>query len=296
MTIAIGRVGLWTSTFEGHPWQEAAEAARQIEALGFPTVWIPEATGRDAFVHSTLLLSATTTLKVATGIANVYARDAMTTAASQKTLAEAFPGRFLLGLGVSSPALVEKVRQHDYGKPYSYMRGYLEAMDAALFTSVAPSSDPGRVLAALGPKMLALSASHAGGAHPYLTPPEHTAISREILGSGPLLAPEQMVVLSSDPTAARDIGRRAISFYLRAPGYLSNLRRLGFGEDDWADWKSPSDRLVDAIVAWGSTDEVCARVRAHHEAGADHVCLQVLTAGRGFPLAEWKELADALLR
>ncbi|MFN0091441.1 MAG: LLM class F420-dependent oxidoreductase [Acidimicrobiales bacterium] len=295
MTIEIGRIGLWTSTFEGHPWQQAADAARQIEALGFPTVWIPEATGRDAFVHSTLLLSATTTLKVATGIANVYARDAMTTAASQKTLAEAFPDRFLLGLGVSSPALVEKVRQHDYGKPYTYMRQYLEAMDKAMFTSVAPASDPGRVLAALGPKMLALSASHAGGAHPYLTPPEHTASAREILGAGALLAPEQMVVLSTDPSAARDIARKAISFYLRAPGYLANLTRLGYGDEDWADWKAPSDRLVDAIVAWGSTDAVCGRIRAHLDAGADHVCIQVLTAGRGFPVSEWTELAGALL-
>jgi probable F420-dependent oxidoreductase len=290
----LGRVGIWTSAFDAHPSAAAQAAAVELEELGYRTLWLNEATGRDPFVMAGLLLGATSTLTVALGIANIYARDAMTTAASQKTLAEAYPGRFVLGLGVSSPVLVEKVRGHDYSKPYSYMKAYLDAMDAAPFNAVGPAEPPGRVLAALGPKMLELSAARADGAHPYLTTPDHTRTSREVLGPDVLLAPEQMVVLESDPSAARAIGRAAISFYLRAPGYLANLRRLGFSDDDWADWKAPSDRLVDAIVAWGDVDAAVARVREHHDAGADHVAVQVLRGDRDLPLAEWRALAPAL--
>ncbi len=263
--------------------------------MGFPVLWINETSGRDPFVLASLLLSATSTLKLATGIANVYARDAMTTAACQKTLAEAFPGRFLLGLGVSSPVLVEKVRKHTYGKPLSYLKSYLDAMDEAMFTAVGPSEDPGRVLAALGPRMLELSATRANGAHPYLTTPDHTRQAREILGSDSLLAPEQMAVLETDPSSARAIARAAVGFYLRAPGYLANLRRLGFTDEDWADPKAASDRLVDSLVAWGDVDAIAHRVAEHHDAGADHVCVQVLRADREIPLTEWRQLAAALL-
>jgi probable F420-dependent oxidoreductase len=240
------------------------------------------------------LLGATSTLKVALGIANVYARDAVTTAAAQKTLAEAYPDRFLLGLGVSSPVLVEKVRGHDYSKPLTYMKAYLEAMDKAPFTSVAPSTPPERVLAALGPRMLELSATYANGAHPYLTTPEHTRTSKALLGPDVYLAPEQMVVLESDPTSARAIGRSALSFYLRAPGYLANLRRLGFSDDDWADPKAASDRLVDGIVAWGGLQQASDRVQEHLDAGADHVAVQVLRGDREIPLPEWRDLAPLL--
>jgi probable F420-dependent oxidoreductase len=295
MTIDIGRIGIWTSALEGQPASRVREAAQELESLGFPILWINEATGRDPFVLSTMLLAATSTLKMATGIANVYARDAMTMAASQKTLAEAFPGRFLLGLGVSSPVLVERVRKHSYDKPFSYMASYLEAMDEAMFNSVRPGEDPGRVLAALGPRMLELSATRANGAHPYLTTPDHTRTAREIIGPDALLAPEQMVVLEADPAKAREIGRSAVSFYLRAPGYLANLRRLGFSDDDWADPKAASDRLVDGIVAWGDIDAVARRVREHHDAGADHVCVQALRGDRELPRTEWRELAAALL-
>jgi probable F420-dependent oxidoreductase len=263
--------------------------------MGFPVVWINETTGRDPFVLATMLLSATSTLKLATGIANVYARDALTMAACQKTLAEAFPGRFLLGLGVSSPVLVERVRKHSYDKPLSYLRSYLDDMDAAPFNAVAPTDDPGRLLAALGPRMLELSAMRANGAHPYLTTPDHTRQAREIVGPGPLVAPEQMVVFETDPAAARAIGRAALSFYLRAPGYLANLRRLGFADEDWADPKAASDRLVDAVVAWGDIDAIARRVGEHHEAGADHVCVQVLSSIRDLPVTEWRELAAALV-
>jgi probable F420-dependent oxidoreductase len=295
MTIDIGRIGIWTSAFEMQPSAAAKEATQELEALGYPIVWLNEATGRDPFVMSALLLAATSTIKVATGIANVYARDAMTTAACQKTLAEAFPERFLLGLGVSSPVLVEKVRKHSYDKPLSYMRSYLAAMDEAMYTAVGPAEKQGRVLAALGPKMLELAATQADGAHPYLTTPDHTRQAREIMGAGVLLAPEQMVVLETDPAKARAIGRAGLSFYTRAPGYLANLRRLGFSDDDWADPKAASDRLVDGVVAWGDLDRVVARVREHFDAGADHVCVQVLRPDRDLPLVEWRELAAALL-
>ena len=295
VTIDVGRVGIWTAAFEGQPSAAAKEATLELEALGYPIVWLNEATGRDPFVMASLLLSATSTMKVATGIANVYARDAMATAACQKTLAEAFPGRFLLGLGVSSPVLVEKVRKHSYDKPLSYMRSYLEAMDEALFTSVGPQETPARVLAALGPKMLELAATRADGAHPYLTTPDHTRQARDIMGPAAFLAPEQMVVLETDPATARAIGRAAVGFYLRAPGYLANLRRLGFADDDWADPKAASDRLVDGVVAWGKLDRIVARVREHLDAGADHVCVQVLRPDRELPRAEWRELATAVL-
>lgn len=291
----LGRIGIWTSTFDAHPSAAAQAAANDLEGLGYRTLWLNEATGRDPFAMAGLLLSATSTLNIALGIANIYARDAMTTSAATKTLAEAYPGRFLLGLGVSSPVLVSKVRGHDYDKPLSYMRTYLEAMDSAPFNAVGPSEPPQRVLAALGPKMLELSATHANGAHPYLTTPEHTQLSREILGPDVLLAPELMVCLETDPAVARAIGRGALSFYLRAPGYLANLRRLGFGDDDWADPKAPSDRLVDAIVAWGDVGVAAERVRQHQDAGADHVAVQVLRGDRAIPTDEWRELAGVLL-
>lgn len=295
MTIDVGRVGIWTAALEGVSAAEAGEAARALEAMGFSTLWINETTGRDPFVLATLLLSATSTLKVATGIANVYARDALTMAACQKSLAEAFPERFLLGLGVSSPVLVERVRKHSYDKPLSYLASYLDDMDAAPYTSIPPAKAPPRVLAALGPRMLELAARRADGAHPYLTTPDHTRQARQIIGPDALLAPEQMVVLETDPAEARAIGRAAVGFYLRAPGYLANLRRLGFTDDDWADPKAASDRLVDAIVAWGDLDTIVERVGEHYDAGADHVCIQVLSRTHELPLTEWRELAAALL-
>jgi len=295
MKVDVGRVGIWTAALEGVPAARVREAAQALEQTGYRALWINETTGRDPFVLATLLLSATSTLKVATGIANVYARDALTMAACQKSLAEAFPGRFLLGLGVSSPVLVERVRKHSYDKPRSYLASYLDDMDAAPYTSVAPSPAPPRVLAALGPRMLELAAQRADGAHPYLTTPDHTRQARAIIGPDALLAPEQMVVLETDPAEARAIGRAAVGFYLRAPGYLANLRRLGFTDDDWADPKAASDRLVDAIVAWGDLDTIARRVGEHHDAGADHVCIQVLGRTHELPLAAWRQLADALV-
>ena len=291
--IDIGRVGIWSGALDGHRTAAAQDAARLLESLGFSTLWVPEAVGRDPFVNSANLLAATSTLKLATGIANIYARDPMTTVACQKTLAEAYPERFLLGLGVSHKHLVFNVRNHDYSKPLSYMRDYLAAMDKAMFKAVGPKEDPGCVIAALGPKMLELAASQCSGAHPYFTTPDHTAMCRETMGAGPLLAPEQMVVLEIDPAKAREIARAGMGVYLRAPNYLNNLKRMGFEEADWSG--GPTDRLVDGIVAWGSLDRIKARVQAHHDAGADHVCVQVLRADGAIPAAEWRELAPALL-
>jgi probable F420-dependent oxidoreductase len=242
-----------------------------------------------------LLLSATSRIIVATGIANIYARDPVTTVAGQNTLAEAYPGRFLLGLGVSHVPLVEQLRGHTYGKPVPSMRAYLEGMDRAPYRAVPPSIKPIRVLAALGPQMLRLAAERADGAHSYFVPPEHTSRAREILGSDRLLAVEQAVVFETDASKAREIARAHTSRYLALPNYVNNMRRLGFGDSDLT--KSGSDRLIDAIVAWGDLAAITDRIRAHQSAGASHVCVQVLPADpQALPFREWRELASALLR
>jgi probable F420-dependent oxidoreductase len=288
----IGRIGVWTFQLEQQPAARARAAAAEIEALGYGALWIPEALGREVFTHAALLLDGTTRLPVATGIANIWARDAMAMAAAQRTLAEAHPDRFLLGVGVSHAPMVEGIRGHRYVRPLAAMRAYLDAMDAAPFMAVAPASEPPRVIGALAPRMLALAAERTAGAHPYFVPPEHTRRAREIMGRGPLLAPEQAVVLDTDAVRARALARAHMAIYLGLPNYVNNLRRLGFDEADLAD--GGSDRLVDAIVAWGDVEAIVARVRAHHDAGADHVALQVLTSDpRVLPLAEWGRLATA---
>jgi probable F420-dependent oxidoreductase len=289
-----GRVGIWTGVLDAVPSSEAQQVARELEELGFPTLWIPETVGRDPFVMATLLLSATETLKVATGIANIYARDAVTMANTQRSLEEAFPGRFLLGLGVSHSHLVDRVRHHDYSKPYSRMVEYLGEMDGAIFRAVGPQERPATVLAALGPKMLRLAAEQADGAHPYFVPVDHTATAREIMGPDAILAPEQMVVLETDRAKALEIARKGMAVYLRAPNYLNNLKRFGFTDDDVAD--GGSERLVDAIVACGDVDAAVARVQAHFDAGASHVTVQALGEDlTAVPREAWRELAAALL-
>jgi len=290
----LGRVGLW-HFLDVFPAPVARAAAREAEQLGFKALWIPEALGREVFTHAGLLLGATERLIVATGIANVWARDAMAMAAGQKTLAEAYPGRFLLGMGVSHAPLVAGMRGHEYSRPLTYLRRYLDAMDAAPYMAAPPAEPPPRVLASLHPKSLELARERAWGSHPYFVPPEHTAQARRVLGPGRLLAPEQMVCLVRDPSAARAVARQAMQMYLGLPNYVRNLLALGFTADDVAN--GGSDRLVDAIVAWGGVEAIAARVKAHHDAGADHVCLQVLRANPNeLPRAEWRELAAALLR
>lgn len=290
--IDIGRVGIWTGALDGHPAGAVREVAAELDQAGWPTLWIPETVGRDPFVAAAMILEAAPRMKVATGIASIWARDALTTANATRTLNEAYDGRFLLGLGVSHHTLTEWVRKHQYAKPLTRMREYLTAMDKARFAGVQPAEPPSRVLAALGPKMLELSAELADGAHPYFVPPEHTAIAREAIGAGKLLAVEQMVVLETDPSAAREIARKHMGIYLGLPNYANNLIRMGYSE---ADITGAADNVVDAIVAWGSLDDVLARVGAHHDAGADHVCVQVLTADAALPRAGWSELAGALL-
>ncbi len=278
---------------DAHPTPVARAAAQLIEQLGFGALWIPETLGRDPFVAAALLLGATERLPIATGIANIYARDPMTMANAQKTLAEAFPNRFLLGLGVSHSHLVAGIRKHDYSKPYSHMVEFLDRMDAARYMAVPPERDPGRVLAALGPKMLELAATRAQGAHPYFTTPEHTALARAAMGADALLAPEQMCVLSTDPVEARAIARGNMKIYMGLPNYWNNLLRLGFTEADRED--GGSDRLVDAVVVWGTAQQVADRVAEHRTAGANHVCVQVLRGDRQIPEREWRDLAAVLL-
>jgi probable F420-dependent oxidoreductase len=293
-TIQLGPIGIWTRQFEEQPAAKAQETAHELEELGYGALWFGEALGREVLTNAGLLLTGTKRIVIATGIANIYARDAVAMAAGQKTLAEAYPNRFLLGLGVSHIPLVEKLRGHRYEKPVATMRAYLEAMDQAPYSSVAPSTKPARVLAALGPKMLELSGKLADGAHPYNTNPEHTAQARAILGPQPYLCPEQAVVLGTDPQKARGIGRAFLGFYLTLPNYANNLLRLGFDEGDFKD--GGSNRLIDAIIAWGDLSAIRDRIREHHWAGADHVCIQVLTADpKALPLSEWRELASALL-
>lgn len=293
-SMELGAIGIWTAQFDYQPAAKAREAAAELEQLGFGAIWFPESVGRESLTNAALLLGATSRIVIATGIANIYARDPVTMAAGQKTLAEAYPGRFLLGLGVSHIPLVEQVRGHRYGKPVASMRAYLDGMDRAPYRAVPPSVSPIRVLAALGPKMLRLAAERAGGAHPYFVPPEHTARAREILGSDRLLAVEQAVVLETDSTKAREIARAHASRYLALPNYANNLRRLGFGDEDLVG--GGSKRLVDAIVAWGDMTAVIERVRAHQSAGANHVCIQVLPPDpQALPIQEWREVASALL-
>ena len=210
----------------------SSDLAAELEALGYGAIWLPEAVGRDPFVSAAMLLSATQRIVLATGIASIYARDAMTMNAALQTMTDAFPERFMLGLGVSHQPMVEGVHGHAYDKPYSTMVSYLDGMDRGMFFATGPTEAPQRVLAALGPKMLKLSAERGLGAHPYFVPVEHTAIAREVLGAGPLLAPEQAVVFETDPAKARDIARRHMATYLNQPNYTNNLKRLGWSDGD----------------------------------------------------------------
>src|SRR5436190_390334 len=223
----LGKLGVW-APMDVLTAAEGAEFARRVEAWGYAALWLPESRGRDVLVHSSWLLANTKTLIVAPGIANIYARDPMAMANGQRALAEQSGGRFLLGVGVSHVPSVEGVRGHTYGKPMATMRAYLEAMRAAPYGAPEPPERPLTILAALGPRMLALSASHADGAHPYNVTPEHTAEARRILGPGKLLCPEQMVLLETDASSARRAARLALAPYLKLENYVNNWRRCGF--------------------------------------------------------------------
>jgi probable F420-dependent oxidoreductase len=229
---------------------------------------------------------------VASGIANIWARDATATVAGANTLAEAYPGRFVLGLGVSHPPQLAP-RGIEYRRPVATMRAYLEAMDGVGYEGPLPEAPVPRILAALRPPMLELARDRTDGAHPYFVPPEHTRRAREILGPERLLAPEQAVLLETDPALARARARDHMAWYLTLPNYAENLRWLGFTDDDFGD--GISDRLVDAVVAWGDEAAIRARVQAHLDAGADHVAVQPLAPDRGLGLDQLRALAPALL-
>jgi probable F420-dependent oxidoreductase len=272
--MSLAKLGVW-AMLDPLNATEAAALAQRIENWGYGALWTPEAFGREVFSSSAHLLAQTRTLTVASGIANIYARDGMSAAAASKGLNEQSGGRFLLGLGVSHVPLVQ-ARQHDYGKPVATMRAYLEAMAAAPYMAPPPAQTPKVLLAALGPKMLELAAEKADGAHPYNTTPEHTAEARGILGAGKLLCVEQAALLETDPAKARAIGRSFLEIYFTLPNYVNNWRRLGFGDADIAG--GGSDRLIDAVIAWGDERRIRERIQAHLAAGADHVCVQTIGA------------------
>ena len=267
----LGKLAAWTifSTFDA---RNGAAFAQRIEHWGYDALWIPEAFGRDPLIGASWILANTTKLNVATGIANIYARDSLATVNAQYALAEQSEDRFLLGVGVSHIPLVEGVRRHKYEKPIAAMTAYLESMKNATYVGPAPTETPKTVIAALGPRMLEVAAKHADGAHPYNVTPEHTAAARRILGADKLLCPEQKVLLETDPTKARAIGRRALELYLTLPNYRNNFLRMGFTEQDMED--GGSNRLVDGLVAWGDEHQIRARIQEHWDAGADQVCIQ----------------------
>lgn len=269
----LGRFGVWTHV-DTMSAADAAAYAKRVEAWGYEAMWLPEAVGRDPFVTIAHLGAHTTRLHYATGIANIYARDPMAMNALRLTTGEVTGNRFVLGMGVSHGHLVAGVRGHEYGKPVTTMRNYLDAMGKALFMASKPTEDVPIVLAALRPKMLELAAERCAGAHPYFVTPEHTARAREILGKDKILAPEQKVLLCTDATKARAVARAAMKIYVALPNYQNCLKWLGFTEADFGG--NISDRLVDAIVAWGDEGAIRKRIQQHYDAGADHVCIQPL--------------------
>ncbi len=271
----LKKLGVWSAT-DGLSAAAAASFAKRVEAWGYGALWIPEAIGREVFSASAWLLANTSRLIVASGIANIYARDSLSSAAAQKGLNEQSGDRFLLGLGVSHIPLVQDVRQHEYGKPVATMRAYLQGMANAPYKSAPPAAPPKTVLAALGPRMVELSAELADGAHPYNVTPEHTGQARTILGAGKLLCVEQGAILETDPGQARALARQFLTLYLGLPNYVNNWRRLGFSDTDFAS--GGSDRLIDAVIVWGDERAIRARIEEHWQAGADHVCVQAIGA------------------
>lgn len=285
--MTLGGTGIWAADLRyGHgqdkPDTAIREAAAELEELGYTAAWIPDV-GGDVFGPLARLLDATTTMTVATGILNVWKHTAAEVAAFRAGLTGAHQDRLLLGLGVSHGALIGD----EWARPIDVMIRYLDDLDSEGVPG------PGRCLAALGPRMLALAAARSAGAHPYLVTPEHTARARAALGAGALLAPEQGVVLERNPEEARAVARVNLAVYAGLPNYTNNWRRLGFSDEDVSEL---SDRLVDALVAWGDPETIARRVREHRDAGADHVCVQVLGAqGAPMPRAAWRELAPAVV-
>ncbi|WP_214322492.1 TIGR03620 family F420-dependent LLM class oxidoreductase [Nonomuraea sediminis] len=285
--VEVGRVGVWAGEMDRYSAPVVRRVAAVVEDLGYSALWLSETAGREAMAQAAMVLSATQRVVIATGTASIYARDAVTAAAAQRTLAEAFPGRFLLGLGVSHPMLVTDVRGHRFGPPVATMRAYLDAMDAAPFGPSVPA--PPRVLAALGPRMLRLAAERAWGAHPLGMPVAHTRHARSLLGPEAMLAVTQLAVLDPSRSRAAELARAHAAAAL--PNRLTLLRGLGFDDPESLD-----DHLVEALVATGGPEDVAHRVEEHLEAGADHVSLHILTTTPDEPpLRQWQDLATHLL-
>jgi probable F420-dependent oxidoreductase len=287
MALTLTGIGVWSPALRRHPDRgEAADAAAELEALGYSALWFPGGDAHGAFDAAGELLRATSSVTVATGILSVWDSDPEMVAAGRAELSDAYDGRFLLGLGVSHAARVGEDR---YSRPLEKMRTFLDSLDVAA-PMVLPED---RALAALGPRMLELARDRSLGAHPYLVTPEHTRVAREAVGPEKLVAPEQAVVLESDPERARTLARDHLALYMKLPNYSNNWRRLGFGDEDLAG--GGSDRLVDALVAWGDEDAIRARVDEHREAGADQVLIQAITGGDGPPRDAWRRLAPVLI-
>lgn len=288
----MGPVGVWSFALQRLSAVDEREATRELEGLGFPATWIPESLGsKEAFAHSSILLGATKTLVIAPGIANIHARDPMAMANAAAALGEAYPGRFVLGIGVSHKPSVE-TRGSEYGKPVETMRRYLDWMAAAQYAAPEPDPPVPLVLAALGPRMLELAAERTDGAHPYFVPVEHTVEARRVLGAGPFLGVEQTAVLTTDRAAGLRIARAFAKNYLALPNYANNLRRLGWSDGDLAG--EGSERLIDAVIAIGDVEAIAQRVRDQLAAGADHVCVQLREEQSADPaLSAYRELAAA---
>jgi probable F420-dependent oxidoreductase len=282
----LSGIGIWSSQLRYGNAEEATDAAAELEELGFSALWIPDVGGPvlDSVDH---LLASTKQLVIATGILNLWMHEPSDVAAGYASLTKTHGERFLLGIGCSHAPLIDSKEPGRYRKPLASTRAFLDAIDAA----EQPVPAENRVLAALGPKMLELSATRCRGAHPYLVTPDHTRQAREMLGTGPLLLPEQTVLFADSRDDARAVGTDWLRAYLALPNYANNLLRSGFTRDDL---ESVSDRLFDAIIAWGDEDAIVARVNEHKQAGADHVCVQALAADpREFPREQWRRLAAA---
>jgi probable F420-dependent oxidoreductase len=283
----IGKLGVWWF-LDALKAPDTAAFAQKVERLGYSALWIPEAVGRDPFPHAAYLLANTDRLIVATGIANIFARGPMAMYSGARTLAEQSGGRFVLGIGVSHAPLVEKLRGMDYTKPYSTMKTYLAQMKASAYQAVKPAEEPPIVIAALHPKMLDHAAAETHGTHTYFVPPEHTAKARAQIGPKPWICAAQAVILETDADKARKAARGYMKTYVpRLPNYKNNLTNLGWSDADFEN--GCSDRLVDAIVAWGTAEKIRERIEAHWKAGATHVCILPLPAD-GSPIPDEKAL------
>ena len=289
----LGRVGIWSGAISLIPAAEARRVLGAVEDAGFSSLWIPESFAKEVFAHTSALLASSRDLVIATGIANILARDPTAMINGARTVVDAYPGRFVLGVGVSHAPSARR-RGAGYDRPFTMMERYLEDMASATWVGPELGEDPRVILAALGPRMLSLAAQHTDGAHPYFVPVDHTRDARRIMGDEAFLAPEQGVVLAADAAEARAVARRHARRYLALDNYRNNLLRLGFDEADLAG--DGSDDLIDAVVAWGSVEDIVARVAAHLDAGADHVPVQLLNGPeRGFAFDVLDSLAPALL-